>query len=213
MLFKTTPHKRLRNAINAVQHWTSHQSIGQVWLLVGLAFLALCGTALCDDLFGQASVVSVSRDRLMSRIAEPRLHLDSLAGKTATLNDLTLIDRYALGVSREKHHRYLIGDRATSGFTIHDGNECVGYVYISDGHIGPLAVSRPEVMGAALATALSFAARSNSPNISAFLPGASESALKAAMNHGMRITFPMLLMSTREFGNWVSYLPRNPGFM
>jgi len=68
-------------------------------------------------------------------------------------------------------------------------------------------------MGAAFATALSFAARSNSPNISAFLPGASEPALKAAMDHGMRITFPMLLMSTREFGDWVSYLPRNPGFM
>jgi len=57
MLFKTSPQERLRNAIGAVQHWPWHQSIGQVWLLVGLAFLALCRTALCDDLFGQASVV------------------------------------------------------------------------------------------------------------------------------------------------------------
>ena len=158
-------------------------------------------------------MVSASRDQLRSQLAEPRLRLESLADNTTTFDDLTLIDRHALGVSREKHHRYLIGDRATSGFIIHDGNECVGYVYISDGHIGPLAVSRPGVMGAAFATALSFAARSNSPNISAFLPGASEPALKAAMDHGMRITFPMLLMSTREFGDWVSYLPRNPGFM
>jgi hypothetical protein len=29
----------------------------------------------------------------------------------------------------------------------------------------------------------------------------------------MRIKFPMLLMSSREFGNWAQYLPRNPGFM
>jgi ribosomal protein S18 acetylase RimI-like enzyme len=158
-------------------------------------------------------MVSVSRDRLASQRAESRLHLESLAGNTSALDDLTRIDRYALGVSREKHHRYLIGDRATSGFTIHDGNECVGYVYVSDGHIGPLAVSRPEVMGAAFAAALSFAAGSEAANISAFLPGASEPALKVAMNQGMRITFPMLLMSTREFGDWVSYLPRNPGFM
>jgi hypothetical protein len=27
----------------------------------------------------------------------------------------------------------------------------------------------------------------------------------------MRITFPMLLMSTRDFGDWTGYLPRNPG--
>ena len=30
---------------------------------------------------------------------------------------------------------------------------------------------------------------------------------------GMRITVPMVLMSTRDFGDWTGYLPRNPGFM
>jgi hypothetical protein len=30
---------------------------------------------------------------------------------------------------------------------------------------------------------------------------------------GMRIAFPMLLMSSRAFGDWSRYLPRNPGFM
>jgi hypothetical protein len=29
----------------------------------------------------------------------------------------------------------------------------------------------------------------------------------------MRIAFPMMLMSSRSFGDWTSYLPRNPGFM
>ena len=27
------------------------------------------------------------------------------------------------------------------------------------------------------------------------------------------VTFPMVLLSTRDFGNWTRYLPRNPGFM
>lgn len=87
------------------------------------------------------------------------------------------------------------------------------YVYISDGHIGPLAVRRPDLVGAALAAALSFAVQSDFPTISAFLPGASEPALRVATDHGMHLTFPMLLMSNRQFGNWASYLPRNPGFM
>jgi hypothetical protein len=29
----------------------------------------------------------------------------------------------------------------------------------------------------------------------------------------MRITIPMILMSTRDMGDWTQYLPRNPGFM
>jgi hypothetical protein len=48
--------------------------------------------------------------------------------------------------------------------------------------------------------------------VSAFLPGGSD-ALGIAVEHGMRITFPMVLVSTRDFGDWTRYAPRNPGFM
>jgi hypothetical protein len=30
---------------------------------------------------------------------------------------------------------------------------------------------------------------------------------------GMRIAFPLVLMSSADFGDWRCYLPRNPGFM
>ncbi|MCK1720212.1 GNAT family N-acetyltransferase [Bradyrhizobium sp. 141] len=158
-------------------------------------------------------MVSVPRDRLASRLTEPRLRLESLAAGTAGFDELGLIDVGALGVSRAKHHRYLLREGTTSGFTIQSDGECVGYVYISDGHIGPLAVRRPDLVGSALAATLSYAAKSDFPTISAFIPGASEPALKAAIDHGMHLTFPMLLMSNRPFGDWASYLPRNPGFM
>ncbi|WP_271672420.1 GNAT family N-acetyltransferase [Bradyrhizobium sp. CCBAU 51627] len=158
-------------------------------------------------------MVSAPRERLAPSSAEPRLRLESLAAMTADFGELACVDLSALGVSRQKHHQYLLGDSTTNGFTIHAGSECVGYVYISDGHIGPLAVRRPDLVGSALAAALSFAARSECPTISAFVPGASEPALRVATEHGMRLTFPMLLMSNRQFGDWVSYLPRNPGFM
>ncbi len=57
------------------------------------------------------------------------------------------------------------------------------------------------------------AARSDVPVISAFVPGASELALRVAIEDGMHMTVPMLLMSDRQFGDWASYLPRNSGFM
>jgi hypothetical protein len=37
--------------------------------------------------------------------------------------------------------------------------------------------------------------------------------LAVALAAGMRIKNPMVLMATRDFGNWAQYLPLNPGFM
>jgi hypothetical protein len=123
------------------------------------------------------------------------------------------IDRIALGVTREKHHRFLLDDPATEGIALYSDGACIGYAYIANGHIGPLAVSQREFMGPAFATALQSAAAGTASRLSAFLPGTSETALSMAIRHGMRITFPMMLMSSRAFGDWSCYLPRNPGFM
>jgi hypothetical protein len=105
----------------------------------------------------------------------------------------------------------LVNDSVTRGVLA--GDDCVGYAYVSpDGNIGPLAVGRPDAAGAAFKTALSLALESGCSQVSAFLPGTNE-ALSVAIEHGMRITFPMVLMSTRDSGDWTQYLPRNPGFM
>jgi hypothetical protein len=100
-----------------------------------------------------------------------------------------------------------------SGVFLHDGGDRTGYAYVSStGHVGPLAVAQTREMSAAFRTALDLAAASGAAQVSAFLPGVSE-ALRTAVEHGMRITFPMVLASTRDFGDWTRYLPRNPGFM
>jgi GNAT superfamily N-acetyltransferase len=158
---------------------------------------------------------SVTRDLLMDRLqGGPKFRHAPLKETASDLNKIARIDGRVLGVSREKHHRYLINDKATKGVGLYVGDDCVGYAYVSSGgHIGPLAVAQPDALGTAFRTALSLATESGSSRVSAFLPGASETALKIAVEHGMRITFPMLLMSTRDFGDWRGYLPRNPGFM
>jgi hypothetical protein len=38
-----------------------------------------------------------------------------------------------------------------------------------------------------------------------------EAALSTAIDHGMRVAIPMVLMSTNDFGNWTLYLPRTCG--
>ena len=158
--------------------------------------------------------VSASREHLVGSSQGPQLDFTPLKEEASTLRRLGQADERVLGVSREKHHRYLINDSGTRGFNFYDGSDWVGYAYVDvGGHIGPLAVMESHAIAPAFRTALHLAAESGSSRISAFLPGTSVAVLNTAMEHGMRIKFPMLLMSSREFGNWVQYLPRNPGFM
>jgi ribosomal protein S18 acetylase RimI-like enzyme len=157
---------------------------------------------------------SMPRENLRDRLPAGRLRVIPLDACRENMETLARIDIAALGVTREKHHRFLLNDGATLGFMFYAGEDPVGYAYVApQGHIGPLAVARPDMMEAAFSTALGLAAQRDCRTVSAFLPGKSEATLRIAVEHGMRITFPLLLMSTREFGDWTRYLPRNPGFM
>ncbi|MFM0140211.1 GNAT family N-acetyltransferase [Caballeronia grimmiae] len=126
---------------------------------------------------------------------------------------LRQLDLATLGVSREKHHRYLLGDPTMKGVFLEEGGQRVGYAYIAaTGHVGPLAVTHAHGMPGAIRAALAVAVSGDAKQISVFVPGTSE-ALATAASQGMRFALPMVLMSTRECGNWTRYLPRNPGFM
>ncbi len=127
---------------------------------------------------------------------------------------LARIDAGTLGASRTKHHRYLRSDAVAKGVLLYDREECVGYAYVSsDGHIGPVACVRTELLGDVFASALKLASDSGASKISAFIPGTAEAALALAIAQGMQISFPMVLMANRTFSDWARYLPRNPGYM
>jgi ribosomal protein S18 acetylase RimI-like enzyme len=155
-----------------------------------------------------------ARERVMAGLPEPLLRSIVIDDTVAHMKSLAEIDARAVGATRAKHHRYLLNDPGTTGVMLCAGSECVGYTYVgSNGHIGPLAVTQANFLGDAFTTALKMAAARSSEKISAFVPGTCDSALSLAVNHGMRITFPMLLMASPGYGNWTQYLPRNPGFM
>jgi hypothetical protein len=155
---------------------------------------------------------NVARDALMSRLQGDKLRSTPIEPTASNLKALAQLDVSTLGISREKHHRYLLSDGTMKGVLLHDNGGCMGYAYVSaTGHVGPLAVAQARGMAAAFRTALDLAAAaSGAVEVSAFLPGVSE-ALGVAVKHGMRITIPMVLLSTRDFDDWTRYLPRNPG--
>jgi ribosomal protein S18 acetylase RimI-like enzyme len=159
--------------------------------------------------------LKVDSETLMGRLRGAQFRCVPLEDTSAHLKRLADIDAHALGVSREKHHKYLINQSELRGVLLYAADDyCAGYAYVSaEGHIGPLAVARPDAIGTAFRTALHLAAENGSLSVSAFVPGPSDETLSIAVRHGMRITFPMVLMSARDFGDWTRYLPRNPGFM
>jgi GNAT superfamily N-acetyltransferase len=154
------------------------------------------------------------REQVAANLPEPSLRAIALDDSKATIERLAEIDARAIGARRDKHHRFLLDDPATTGVLLYAQSECVGYSYISaSGHVGPLAVTRADILHDAFAAALKIAIDRSPEKVSAFLPGTCYGAQSLAVDTGMRITFPMLLMASPGYGDWVTYLPRNPGFM
>jgi ribosomal protein S18 acetylase RimI-like enzyme len=58
---------------------------------------------------------SVPRERLLGNLEGPQLRHMPIEETASDLHKLTKIDARVLGVSREKHHRYLINDKTTRG--------------------------------------------------------------------------------------------------
>ncbi|WER49661.1 GNAT family N-acetyltransferase [Cupriavidus sp. WKF15] len=156
---------------------------------------------------------TAERESLVRHAQDPALRTTPIQNTAADFEMLRGLDFATLGVSREKHHRYLLANPMVEGIFFEDGGERVGYAYVAaTGHIGPLAVMHAPAMPGAFRAALAMAIAKGAPQISVFVPGTSE-ALAIAASQGMRFTLPMVLMSWREFGDWTRYLPRNPGFM
>lgn len=156
---------------------------------------------------------SAARASLARQTQGPALRTTPIGTTAADLEALRQLDIATQGVSREKHHRYLLGDPRMAGVFLEDGGERVGYAYVAaTGHIGPLAVMHAHAMPAAFRAALAMAVAGDAQQISVFVPG-TNTALAIAAGHGMRFTLPMVLMSTHDGGDWTRYLPRNPGFM
>jgi GNAT superfamily N-acetyltransferase len=112
-----------------------------------------------------------AREALIGRLPAEPLRCVPIEDTPAELRSLDQIDARAMGFSREKHHRFLIGDGTMRGFLLHAADQCVGYAYVAaDGHIGPLSVAERSHLGPAFEAALNLAAEGASSQVSAFNP-------------------------------------------
>lgn len=84
---------------------------------------------------------NIDRDRVVSQRHRAHMKYRQTEASSSDLSTLAAIDLSVLGVSRQKHHKYLLNDAAMKGFLLYEGNDCIGYTYVaSTGHVGPLAL-------------------------------------------------------------------------
>jgi hypothetical protein len=119
-----------------------------------------------------------------------------------------------LGLRRDLHHRFLLGDNAARGFRIERAGGTAGKAYISaDGHIGPLAISPDADAKGVIIMALRCALEARPSRVWMIVPGQADVVMRAVLALGLRIEEPYVLMASRPFGNWGNYLVRAPGFL
>lgn len=131
-----------------------------------------------------------------------------------SLEMLSQIDEHVLGFAREQHHRYLLAAPGASCHVFRSGGAVHGYAYVwASGRVGPLAVTSPSRLVPVMNAALGLAVANNTDSVSIIVAGSNEQGVANALDRGMRIASPFVLMSTKPFGNWGSYLFHSPGLL
>lgn len=124
------------------------------------------------------------------------------------------IDEQVLGISRAKHHVYLLNAPGSACYIFKEKDNVRGYAYVwSSGRVGPLAVLSHADFDKLWHSALVLAAASDAETIRMLVPGTNEQAASLAHRCRFRISHPMLLMSAKPFGTWQNYSLYSPGLM
>ena len=131
-----------------------------------------------------------------------------------SIDMLGRIDEDALGFRRDKHHAFNIASEAASAFLIQRQGSNIGYAYVSSGgHVGPVALLDVSVSAEAVTSVLRHTIELGAEQVSMIVPGPADRCMAAAVDCGLRISEPLVLLASHPFGDWRRYLPRNPGYM
>jgi hypothetical protein len=174
------------------------------------------GLYLNNDLYPREPLyrMAAPAQAVVRNLADPEYDTTPIAPWPERREWMAEIDEALLGLRRDLHHRFLLGDGAARGIRIERAGGLAGYAYISaDGHIGPLAIAPDADAQAAVTTALRCALEGGPSKVSMIVPGRADVVMQAVLALGFRIEEPYVLMASRPFGNWCNYLPRTPGFM
>lgn len=118
------------------------------------------------------------------------------------------LDRIVLGTGRKVDHNQLVQAQWQPRQVLL-GRESVGYFYMKEGHVGPMAWTEAPHAVPVLTLACNEAATTG-PNLTLFVPGMNHTALRFAFSAGFRLTGFSHLLTTAPFGRLDQYCPSGP---
>ena len=127
--------------------------------------------------------------------------------------EVQALDRELLGFAHPQDHAFVLGEpRRCFAYRAADGG-LAGYGYAGDvGRVGPIAVSRPELLAPVLGHLLAAVEPRGASSV--WLPGDAGEAIAVAIRCGLRIDgFPILASWSRPFADFTRYVPTSPGLI
>jgi len=118
------------------------------------------------------------------------------------------LDKKIRGATREVDHAFWY-ENGAQGYQIHLEAGAVGYFYIQNGVIGPVAWSEQKYATGILKTVLDQAANSSN-EVRITIPGSCHEAIQMALANDLKLTAMAHLMATACFGLHNQYLPSGP---
>lgn len=124
-----------------------------------------------------------------------------------------VLDRDVLGYDHPIDHGYAGGNGRHTFAYVDAGGSLLGYGYAAEaGRVGPIATRDPELLPLALGHLLVAVEPRGASSI--WLPGASDGAIRTALEAGLRIEgFPTILCWSKPFADFSRYVPISPGLL
>jgi ribosomal protein S18 acetylase RimI-like enzyme len=120
---------------------------------------------------------------------------------------LSALDLGSVGFSRPTDHEFWTGVPGLTGVLLVRDGSVRGYAYVSDrGAIGPVAVTRPEEVPAALDRCVEIALDGGATNLHLRLFGATRTGVDWAIRRGLRLGGIGLMLSSRPVGRFEGYV-------
>lgn len=119
------------------------------------------------------------------------------------------LDLQIRGTRREPDHEYWSGAGGMQGRQVLHRGKVVGYYYLGRSGIGPAAWNQAEAANAVMALACRQASEATS-EIRFSVPGINHSALRFALDSGLRVVSVFHFLTTHPLGRMEQYIPSGP---
>ena len=147
-----------------------------------------------------------------SRLSD--LEVEEVSDYTRASEKLARLHTAALGFSPGWHNELFFEVHHATCLLFTKEGQNVGYSFVRmNGRVGPLVVRSESFFRPALEFTLKAAAERTKGEVTFFFPGTNADAVRAHIEHGFSITYPLLFLSSKSMGDWGNYMFYSPGLM